>query len=181
MAIEDHHNPILPTTVECYADWSQAGQQGMISSVGMSTPPAIGSFVYDKTTDDVVLTWPVTHPDITKIIEAGTATYNKLASSWGLTDHVQPVRSGHCGIRPHTQNQSSSPTTSPVSASVTAHPLGGVVLDRATDNLGQLKNYNGLYVMDGALIPGHTGCTNPALTIAALAERNIERIIERDF
>jgi cholesterol oxidase len=36
-------------------------------------------------------------------------------------------------------------------------------------------------VVDGALVPGNTGCANPALTIAALAERNIERIIERDF
>jgi cholesterol oxidase len=35
--------------------------------------------------------------------------------------------------------------------------------------------------MDGALIPGHAGCSNPALTIAALAERNIERILERDL
>jgi cholesterol oxidase len=36
-------------------------------------------------------------------------------------------------------------------------------------------------VVDGAPIPGHTGCSNPALTITALAERNIGRIIERDL
>jgi len=72
-------------------------------------------------------------------------------------------------------------TPGPVSASITAHPLGGIVLNRATDNIGMLKNYNGLYAIDGTLVPGHTGCTNPALTIAALAERNIERIIKRDF
>jgi cholesterol oxidase len=32
-------------------------------------------------------------------------------------------------------------------------------------------------VMDGAGIPGSTGSVNPSLTISALAERNIERII----
>ncbi len=169
VAIEDHHNSILPTTVECYADWSLAGETGTISSIGMSVPPAKGQFIYDKNLDDVVLTWPNGDPDITKVTEAGMATYHKLADAWGLTDRVRPVQPGHCV------------THAPVTASVTAHPLGGVVLDRATDNIGAVKNYRGLYVMDGALIPGHTGCTNPALTIAALAERNIERIIDRDF
>ena len=54
-------------------------------------------------------------------------------------------------------------------------------LDAATDNVGTVRNYPGLYVVDGALVHGNTGCVNPALTIAALAERNVERIIERDF
>jgi len=31
--------------------------------------------------------------------------------------------------------------------------------------------------MDGALLPGTCGCANPALTIAALAERAMQRII----
>jgi cholesterol oxidase len=31
--------------------------------------------------------------------------------------------------------------------------------------------------MDGAAVPGSTGTVNPSLTIAALAERNIENII----
>jgi cholesterol oxidase len=62
-----------------------------------------------------------------------------------------------------------------------AHPTGGVPLDAATDNIGTVRGYPRLYVMDGALIPGHAGCSNPALTIAALAERNIERILERDL
>ena len=36
----------------------------------------------------------------------------------------------------------------------TYHPLGGCVLGKATDNYGRLHGYSGLYVMDGALIPG---------------------------
>ncbi len=62
----------------------------------------------------------------------------------------------------------------------TYHPLGGAVLDKATDNFGRIKNNNKLYVIDSAMIPGATGC-NPALTICALAERNIENIINNDF
>ncbi len=59
----------------------------------------------------------------------------------------------------------------------TAHPLGGAVLGKATDDYGRVKGYSGLYVMDGAAIPGTTGSVNPSLTISALAERNIENII----
>ena len=174
VVIEDFNNPIAPTSVECYAEWSLEGQTGIIASVGMSTPPAKGFFIYDPFTDDVVLTWPGDDPDIAKIKEAGAATYNRIAEAWGLKrQNVQPVRHGY-GPRHHG-------TPAPVTASVTAHPLGGVVLDLATDNVGRVKNYDGLYVLDGSLVPGHTGCANPALTIAALSERNIERIIAQDF
>jgi cholesterol oxidase len=63
---------------------------------------------------------------------------------------------------------------------LTYHPLGGCVLNQATDNYGRLPGYPGLYVMDGSLIPGSTG-VNPFVTITALAERNIERIIADDL
>lgn len=63
---------------------------------------------------------------------------------------------------------------------LTYHPLGGAVLDKATDNYGRLHGHPGLYVMDGALIPGNVS-VNPFVTITALAERNIEKIIAEDF
>jgi cholesterol oxidase len=63
---------------------------------------------------------------------------------------------------------------------LTYHPLGGAVLNKATDNYGRLAGYNGLYVMDGSLIPGNTS-VNPFVTITALAERNIEKIIATDL
>ncbi|NRQ32193.1 GMC family oxidoreductase [Nonomuraea sp. NN258] len=63
---------------------------------------------------------------------------------------------------------------------LTYHPLGGVVLNRATDNHGRLPGYPGLYVIDGSLIPGNA-TVNPLVTITALAERNIERIIATDL
>ncbi|MFD9961451.1 GMC oxidoreductase [Amycolatopsis sp. NPDC058986] len=63
---------------------------------------------------------------------------------------------------------------------LTYHPLGGAVLNKATDNYGRLAGYPGLYVIDGALIPGNTS-VNPFVTITALAERNIEKIVATDF
>ncbi|THA45438.1 FtsK/SpoIIIE domain-containing protein, partial [Streptomyces sp. A1136] len=44
---------------------------------------------------------------------------------------------------------------------------------------GRLHGHPGLYVIDGALIPGNTS-VNPFVTITALAERNIEQIIAPD-
>lgn len=63
----------------------------------------------------------------------------------------------------------------------TAHPLGGAILGKATDHYGRVEGYNGLYVMDGAMINGNTGAVNPSLTISALAERNIENILLNDY
>ncbi|MFJ2766333.1 GMC oxidoreductase [Streptomyces sp. NPDC087300] len=63
---------------------------------------------------------------------------------------------------------------------LTYHPLGGAVLNKATDNYGRLHGHAGLYVIDGALIPGNTS-VNPFVTITALAERNIEKIIATDL
>ncbi|MFI6522960.1 GMC oxidoreductase [Spirillospora sp. NPDC050679] len=63
---------------------------------------------------------------------------------------------------------------------LTYHPLGGAVLNRATDNHGRLHGHPGLYVIDGALIPGNTS-VNPFVSITALAERNIEKIIASDL
>ncbi len=55
------------------------------------------------------------------------------------------------------------------------------VIGKACDAFGRVKNYPGLYVNHGALIPGSAACANPAFTVAALAERNIERILAEDF
>lgn len=63
---------------------------------------------------------------------------------------------------------------------LTYHPLGGAILNQATDNYGRLTAYPGLYVIDGSLIPGNTS-VNPFVTITALAERNIDRIIATDL
>lgn len=63
---------------------------------------------------------------------------------------------------------------------LTYHPLGGVVLGKATDNYGRLHGYPGLYVVDGSLVPG-AATVNPFVTITALAERNVDRVRSTDF
>lgn len=59
------------------------------------------------------------------------------------------------------------------------HPLGGCVLGKSTDNYGRVKGYSKLYVTDGSLVPGSIG-VNPFLTITALAERTMTRVLAED-
>lgn len=61
----------------------------------------------------------------------------------------------------------------------TYHPLGGCVLGKATDDYGRVKGYSRLYVTDGSLVPGNIG-VNPFVTITALAERTMARVLVED-
>lgn len=58
----------------------------------------------------------------------------------------------------------------------TYHPLGGMVLGEATDLNGEVKGAPGLFAIDGSLIPAKIG-VNPFVTITALAERCMDRLI----
>lgn len=65
---------------------------------------------------------------------------------------------------------------------VTVHPLGGCSMGRNKDegvvnSYGEVFGYPGLYIADGSVMPGPVG-PNPSLTIAALADRFADRIIE---
>lgn len=62
----------------------------------------------------------------------------------------------------------------------TWHGVGGVVMDRACDLEGRVLGQRGLYVLDGALIPGSVGACNPSMTIAAVAERAMDVIVRDD-
>jgi cholesterol oxidase len=66
---------------------------------------------------------------------------------------------------------------------VTVHPLGGAAMADSpdagvTNPYGEVFGHPGLYVCDGSLIPVPTGVP-PSMTIAALAERNIEHLIRQ--
>jgi cholesterol oxidase len=63
----------------------------------------------------------------------------------------------------------------------TYHPLGGVVRGQSSDGYGRLKGYNRLYAIDGSMISGSTCAANPALTIAAIAERSMDHILRNDL
>ncbi|REE94860.1 GMC oxidoreductase [Thermomonospora umbrina] len=65
---------------------------------------------------------------------------------------------------------------------VTVHPLGGAPMGRhqaegVCDPYGEVFGHPGLYIADGAAMPGPVG-PNPSLTIAALADRMATRLLE---
>jgi cholesterol oxidase len=67
---------------------------------------------------------------------------------------------------------------------VTVHPLGGAPMGRhigegVVDDRGRVFGFDGLYVVDGAVMPGPVGA-NPALTIAAFADRAAEGILAEE-
>jgi cholesterol oxidase len=67
---------------------------------------------------------------------------------------------------------------------ITVHPLGGAPMGRhvgegVVDEHGQAFGHPGLFVVDGAAMPGPVG-PNPSLTIAAFADRVAERILATD-
>jgi cholesterol oxidase len=111
-----------------------------------------GTLRYDPARDDVTLDWPSDHP---ANVEATKAT--------AYTSELFETRNG-------------LPRSGPCVSTRTVHPLGGAVLGRVCDTLGRVFGHEGLYVLDGALLPGTSGCANPSLTIAALAERAMQRI-----
>ncbi|MFJ9577097.1 GMC family oxidoreductase [Streptomyces sp. NPDC101191] len=66
---------------------------------------------------------------------------------------------------------------------ITVHPLGGAPMGRhpaegVCDAYGEVFGHPGLYVLDGAALPGPVGA-NPSLTIAAYADRACTRILEQ--
>jgi cholesterol oxidase len=66
---------------------------------------------------------------------------------------------------------------------ITAHPVGGAPMGRdpsagVCDSYGEVFGYPGLYIADGAAMPGPVG-PNPSLTIAALADRMCSRLLEK--
>jgi cholesterol oxidase len=70
----------------------------------------------------------------------------------------------------------------PLSKFTTVHPLGGCPMadDPArgvVDDAGAVHGYEGLYVLDGSIVPTALG-VNPSKTIAALAERGVAQLVE---
>ena len=62
----------------------------------------------------------------------------------------------------------------------TWHSLGGACINEVCDLEGRVHGKKGLYVLDGALMPGTTAACNPSMTIAAIAERALDRIVKHD-
>ena len=157
--VQHFDNPLGPISILHDTQWN--APEGNLISLGIGIPTLRGKFNYDATTGLVKLTWPVNsnQPKDTKVLQAADLTYKLLNKKY----------------------QAKNPITVTLDTSGTGHTLGGAVLGLACDFYGRVMGYRGLYVVDGAMIPGSTGCTNPAFTIAALAERNIEGILRDDI
>ncbi len=68
----------------------------------------------------------------------------------------------------------------PLGKFITVHPLGGCPMSDdpqagVVDEYGKVHGYEGLYVLDGSIVPTALG-VNPSKTIAALAERGVEHL-----
>jgi cholesterol oxidase len=159
---EDLENPDGPVSlIELVTPRHLALAPSLIAYIGMTTPRPAGELIYDPVTDSVSLRWPA--PDDPRIAPS-------IAASTRTLDRLNTANTGG-GF---------SPLTVLFDSALTAHPLGGAVIGRVCDRFGRVKRCPGLYVVDGALIPGSTGLVNPALTIAALAERSMEHLLDED-
>ncbi len=125
----------------------------MLVGYGMSS--GRGKFVYNWLTDKVELKWP----------SGGDAAVAKRIKE-RLTQIAGP------GAKLLNTNEL---------VNTTWHSLGGACIGDVCDLEGRVKGQRGLYVLDGALMPGATAACNPSMTIAAIVERALDRIVQNDI
>ena len=124
----------------------------MLVGYGVST--GRGHFTYDATRDDAVLNWPA---------GADQAIADRIAKRVGDIGGPLAVKLDTSALAPNT-----------------GHPLGGASMNSVCDLEGRVLGHRGLYVLDGALMPGTTAACNPSMTIAAIAERALDTIVAED-
>ena len=150
--IEDFDNPVTPVTVEQFPLPNLP--EGAYIALSMAINKPEGFLRYNASTQKVDLVWPRDSAHNQKIREAYFNTFERL-------------------------NQPNATSLAQLDDSVTAHPLGGATIGAVCNSYGRVRGYRNLFVVDGALIPGSTACTNPSFTIAALAERNMDKFLNR--
>lgn len=152
----DWDNPKGPVTV-LFAPIPLPSEVNVMETVGIFIPDGHGRFNYDSRSGKAVLDFPAdAHGPAMAEARRRVALVGAAAGAVGAIDMT--------AIDP-----------------CTFHPLGGAVIGKVCDAYGRVLGQRGLYVNDGALIPGSTACANPSLTIAALAERNITNIVANDL
>ncbi|MDF2897424.1 MAG: putative oxidoreductase [Rhodococcus erythropolis] len=122
--------------------------------VGFGVSSDRGRFVYDSARGEAVLRWP--------------------------RDGDSAIQQGHIG--PAAQRIAAGGLLTDTNALLpsTWHPLGGACMNSVCDLDGRVLGQRGLYVLDGALLPGNSAACNPSMTIAAVAERALENIVKDD-
>lgn len=122
--------------------------------VGYGVSEGRGRFVYDSVKDDATLHWPAGADSVVakRIHERVTKIAGPAAVKLDTTTLVPS----------------------------TWHPLGGASMGTVCDLAGRVGSHRGLYVLDGALMPGNSAACNPSMTIAAVAERAMDEIVAKD-
>ena len=111
---------------------------------------------YDHGSDTIKINWPQAYTE--NLVAKAQVVFDRVTQANGV-EYRDDIFEGN------------------VFAPYTVHPLGGCVRGIATDGYGRVNGYDKLYVNDASLIPGYIGC-NPFMSITALAERNIEGILQ---
>lgn len=122
--------------------------------VGYGVSSVRGQFVYNSSTDAVDLQWPA----------VGDAALDAL-----ISQRMTAIGGANSTL-----------TNTNTLSNTTWHSLGGACMNSVCDLEGRVLGQRGLYVLDGALMPGTTGACNPSMTIAAIAERAMDQIIQND-
>ncbi|MGV9678577.1 GMC oxidoreductase [Nocardia sp. NPDC003482] len=123
--------------------------------VGYGVSDGRGHFAYDPASDEAKLHWPLD------------------GDAYIQEHHIGPTTRAIAG------NDSLLLDTNLAFPS-TWHGLGGASMGSVCDLDGRVLGQRGLYVLDGALMPGNTAACNPSMTIAALAERALDRLVAKD-
>ncbi|WP_460206973.1 GMC oxidoreductase [Scytonema sp. NUACC21] len=169
-------NPLGPVSFLSFPTWN--APEGSLISLGIGLPSVRGRFNYDSTTGLVKLKWPDSNNLGDSTILKAAEFASRLIERKNATSTSQPQTDITIG----SYSQRKIRITDQVSDNIPVfHPLGGAVLGKACDLYGRVIGYGGLYIVDSALIPGSTAAASPSFTIAALAERCIERIIAEDI
>jgi cholesterol oxidase len=151
----DPGSPVPLTVIHAGSPVQRPGVK-LVTLVGFGIIEPVGTWAYDSAIDDARLTW------------SGAGDAELLAALRPRIDQFAKVGGG---IIQDTNAQEPS----------TWHSLGGVPMGAAVDRYGRVLGQRGLYVLDGARIPGSTGACNPSMTIAALAEQSMGTIIREDL
>lgn len=151
---KDWSDPLKANTIIQASLPSIGFDLGATMTVGFGVSPDRGRWVYNMLSDTVELKWPVT-------------------GDWACYRRIDAKAHKIAGA-------DSALVDTNLLMNSTWHSLGGANIGVFCDDAGRVKGHKGLYVVDGALIPGGTGACNPSMTIAAVAERALDRIVKND-
>ncbi|MBT2479118.1 GMC oxidoreductase, partial [Streptomyces sp. ISL-94] len=160
MGIDDWDNAAHPVFAEI-APLPMGLEHWISMYLAITKNPERGHFAYDAASDSARLKW--TRDQNTPSVDAAKCLFDRI-NRRNFTVYRHDLFGDNKAFADN----------------FTYHPLGGCVLGQATDAYGRAKGYQGLYVVDGSLVPGSLG-VNPFLTITALAERNMARVLAEDL